>query len=242
MIDTSDPAWPGTAAVLREMADAGVEIDRAALTIATKLGAHRLASLDAAKAPSRRPTYDLAALASAKSIVYYIRRGEVIKIGTTSVPVMRFTALLPDEILAFEPGTVREETCRHRQFAHLRCQGEHFRPAPELLAHIRCMRQLHGEPDPAWPTVASLGMVPEPVRDDLPPPVSAEKLTVAEASGRLGIKTGTIRAWVARRRISPAGRDERGRQQYHIEHLLALRDRLHGRPRSGGLTGSSERV
>ena|ERR1700722_17507603 len=96
--------------------------------------------------------------AGADSIVYYIRRGQVIKIGTTVDPAGRFTSLMPDEILAFEPGTAEVEKLRHRQFQHLRCQGEHFSAEPELMEHVRELRQTHGDPDPSWPTVASLGV------------------------------------------------------------------------------------
>jgi hypothetical protein len=44
LIDMTDPSWPSVAAVLREMADAGVEIDEAAVKTAAKLGAHRFAT------------------------------------------------------------------------------------------------------------------------------------------------------------------------------------------------------
>lgn len=146
LLDTSDPAWPTTAAALREMADAGVEIDAIAVQIATKLGAHRLQNTSAAPLPSWPRMQD-------GSIVYYIRRGPVIKIGTTAYAPGRFEDLLPDEILAFEPGDVKVETRRHRQFAHLRRRGEHFLPEPELLEHIRLIREKHGDPDPEWPTI-----------------------------------------------------------------------------------------
>jgi len=150
-IDTSDPAWPMTASILREMADAGIEIDETVIRIAGQLGAHRLEKTATRPLPRDRGLY-----VPSGSIVYYIRRGPVIKIGTTHCAEGRFADLLPDEILAFEPGTVKEETRRHRQFAHLRCQGEHFLPEPELLEHIRLVREKHGEPNPNWPTVASL--------------------------------------------------------------------------------------
>lgn len=96
----------------------------------------------------------------AGSIVYYIRRGQAIKIGSTTNPMTRFTVLMPDEILAFEPGATTEERKRHRQFQHLRCFGEHFKPDPELLEHALDLRRIHGDPDPAWPTVAILERAP----------------------------------------------------------------------------------
>lgn len=217
-IDMTDPVWPATAAVLREMADAGVEIDQAAIRIAAKLGAHRFAMLAHAKPPGRddwKPT------ALSGSIVYYVRRGPVIKIGTTTGAVSRFTDLMPDEILAFEPGTAKEETLRHRQFAHLRCRGEHFRPAPELLEHIRCIREMHGDPDPDWPTVASLGKDRD-IREDLPPLKSHEMVTADEAHEQLGIKRGWLRHWIWTGRVTPAGYGDTGQELYYAEHLLEL--------------------
>jgi hypothetical protein len=230
LIDTSDPAWPHTAAALREMTEAGIEVDEAAFATAVKLGAHRLAELDATKRACRRVKYETPPLESAGSIVYYIRRGRVIKIGTTVVPVMRFTNLMPDEILAFEPGTVKVERMRHRQFQHLRCRGEHFRPEPELLEHARQLRRIHGNPDPSWPTVATLEKAArgrEWNGSAFAPPESASgrSLTAAEAETYLGIRKGTLSGWVFRRVISPAGRNERGHQVFYLEHLLALHDR-----------------
>ena len=135
------------------MAEAGVEIDETAFGIAAKMGAHRVARRDAQIPASRRFAYEIAPLASMGSIVYYVRRGDLIKIGTTVDPLTRFATLLPDEILAFEPGGGSEETYRHRQFFHLHCRGEYFKSAPELLEHAARLRQLYGDPDPSWPTV-----------------------------------------------------------------------------------------
>jgi hypothetical protein len=225
LIDTSDPAWPATAAALREMAEAGVEITEATFVIAAKLGAHRLAMLDAHYVPSRRVAYEMVPLAATDSIVYYIRRGDVIKIGTTTDPAKRFSALMPDEILAYEPGTRKEELIRHRQFAHLRQRGEHFRGAPELTEHIRHIRELYGDPDPTWPTTARAAparKTPEASANDLPPLITGETITAAEAYRRFGIKPGTLAAWVRNRRISMAGRNDRGHHLYHAEHLAFL--------------------
>ena len=136
LVDMTDPSWPHTAAILREMKDAGVEIGEAALTIASKMGARRFAMAAAAPRRGRRPAHHQATLTgTSDSIVYYIRRGDSIKIGWTADPVQRFKDLMPDQILAFEPGDVEQETLRHRQFDHLRQHGEHFRRAPELTDH-----------------------------------------------------------------------------------------------------------
>jgi hypothetical protein len=217
LIDTSCPAWPAVVAALREMADAGIEIDGAAVRIAEKLGGYRFAMLARAKPPGRD---DWKPPTLSGSIVYYIRRGPVIKIGTTTEASVRLGDLMPDEILAFEPGGLNEETLRHHQFAHLRCRGEHFRPEPELLEHIRRVRELHGDPDPDWPTVASLARSPD-IREDVPPLKSGETITAEQASER-GVSERRLRNWAYGGRITPAGYSDDGQELYYAEHLAAL--------------------
>jgi hypothetical protein len=68
--------------------------------------------------------------------VYFISFGSFIKIGFSTNLQQRLRALPHDELLATIPGTMRDEKLLHRQFAHLRQQGEWFRKDPELLAHI----------------------------------------------------------------------------------------------------------
>ena len=227
LIDMTDPSWPHAAAVLREMAEAGVEIDETALAIAAKIGSHRFAG----RPPMRRrrqPDHHQATLTgTSDSIVYYIRRGDLIKIGTTADPMMRFGELMPNKILAFEPGDVEQENLRHRQFDHLRCRGEHFRRAPELMEHIRQIRRLHGDPDPSWPSAATA-----PARlTGLPPLVSHELVTAAEARKRFGIDAATVSRWVSRGLITPAERGEHGCRLFYAEHLVALRARNPARKR-----------
>jgi hypothetical protein len=217
VIDLSDPAWPATASVLREMVAAGVEIDQRAVRIAAQLGAQRFAALYNAKPAGRE---DLKFFVPSGSIVYYIRRGPVIKIGTTAEAASRFTDLMPDEILAFEPGGYAEENLRHAQFAHLRCRGEHFRPEPELLEHVRLTRELHGDPDPDWPTVAGLARSPD-IREVMPPLKSDEMITAEEALER-GATPRFLRTSIAAGRVTPAGYTDDGEALYYTEHLAAI--------------------
>ena len=241
LVDTADPAWPSVAAVLREMADADVEIDEAAVKIAVKVGAHRFSTAAAPKYPGRRH-HQATLTGTSDSIVYYIRRGDLIKIGTTVDPVMRFGNLMPDKILAFEPGDADQETLRHRQFDHLRCYGEHFRRAPELLEHIRQIRQLHGSPDPSWPSAASSRRrrVRRPA-EPFPPLAFREKMTAGEACVYLGIKTHTVWDWARSGLIDLAGHDDRGRRLYYAEHLIAVRDRMAARRRRQAENPASSR-
>lgn len=82
-------------------------------------------------------------------IVYYVRIGEFIKIGTTTQPAVRFRVLEVDEVLATEPGSFDLEARRHVQFGHLRIEDlrgrELFRAGDDLLRHIESLRSQAGQ-------------------------------------------------------------------------------------------------
>jgi hypothetical protein len=94
---------------------------------------------------------DLSRPGAHPEIVYYIRFGDRIKIGTTSNLRQRMLSVYHDEILAVEQGGRPEEAARHRQFARLMVasQREWFHLAPELVAHINALRQVNGPPKEA---------------------------------------------------------------------------------------------
>jgi T5orf172 domain len=69
-------------------------------------------------------------------VVYYLRYGDRVKIGTTANPRQRLARIWHDDLLAFERGDRRVEQRRHAQFAGDRLGGEWFRLSPELQEHI----------------------------------------------------------------------------------------------------------
>lgn len=70
-------------------------------------------------------------------VVYYLRFGNRVKIGTTGNPRQRFTAIRHEELLAFERGDRRLEQRRHGEFAEERAgTSEWFALSPRLEAHI----------------------------------------------------------------------------------------------------------
>ena len=70
-------------------------------------------------------------------VVYYLRQGDRIKIGTSSNPRQRFTAIWHEQVLAFERGDRTLEHRRHEQFADERFPGsEWFRMSGRLSAHV----------------------------------------------------------------------------------------------------------
>ena len=69
-------------------------------------------------------------------VVYYLRNGDRVKIGTTANPRRRFAAIWHEEVLAFERGNRRLERRRHEQFAADRFGGsEWFSLTPAIAEH-----------------------------------------------------------------------------------------------------------
>ena len=78
----------------------------------------------------------------AAGVVYYVRMGEFIKIGTSTNVPRRLGELYlrPDALLATEPGGATLERQRHREFADERFDRELFEPSDRLLQHIEALR------------------------------------------------------------------------------------------------------
>lgn len=72
-----------------------------------------------------------------RPVVYYMRLGNRIKIGTTVNLSRRLDAINPEELVTLEWGDHAVERQRHRQFAALRCNGEWFKMEEPLLTHLR---------------------------------------------------------------------------------------------------------
>jgi hypothetical protein len=85
--------------------------------------------------------------------IYYVRQGELIKIGYTSNLAKRLQSYAPTGVLlAVHPGTRATEKEMHQKFAASLDQGrEWFRPRPELLRHIEETRKQFGSPDAHQP-------------------------------------------------------------------------------------------
>jgi hypothetical protein len=157
------------------------------------------------------------------SIVYYIRRGPLVKIGTTTNPHGRFRDLLPDEILAWEPGGRTEEEARHAQFKALRVsnRGEYFRRDATLDQHIHDVAAQHGAPDPTWPTIQTLERHPTSAITP-EPPVAPDLVTLKDGARRLGIRYNTACVWKHRGKLKAFLEDEAGNPMYLLSDLKSL--------------------
>lgn len=221
-VDLADPALAFIAAALAEMRDAGIEITGDVMDQAVKLGRARWA-----KEPERTGPPPIAKTylrRTGNAIVYYVQRGPLVKIGTTGDPHKRFAALLPDAILAYEPGGEAVERSRHRQFRHIRTgAGEHFLPNDELRDHIDRIRAEHGEPDLSWPTTANVADRRQGVAR-IPSARSPRLVTATEGADETGMKRNTVQAWAHRARIKSVGKNARGRDVFFLDDIQYLAD------------------
>jgi hypothetical protein len=148
LVDADDPAFDAIASILTDMRDAGARLTTETVRAAIALGRHYH---QRAEAPIPVPAGRLNEFD--KALVYYVRFGALIKIGTTRDMRQRMLAIRPDEILAAEPGSYDLEAKRHRQFARFRQDGELFLPARPLVDHINALRKKYGRPPQKRPNL-----------------------------------------------------------------------------------------
>jgi hypothetical protein len=163
-IQPDDPAKLMILGVFREYELGGIAVSEETAAMAVKLGHVRhqrnlaeRAEQERRAAEKRREVETFRKLLDDNplGIVYYLRRGDLLKIGTTAKYHARMRALRPDEVLAVEPGSYALEHERHRQFSSCRwaAGSEYFHMGDELIAHVRQLRDLHGIPDQSVVTV-----------------------------------------------------------------------------------------
>lgn len=155
---------PGSPALLAfmqisvEWQKAGIEMTDELMAAAVKLAEAQLAETRKANArvnaqreatAERLAVLEPGAFGDAEDgVVYYIRRGKYVKIGTTTKLRNRMRELMPDEVLAVEPGSYALEGALHARFATIRFASwcEYFALTPELQEHIDSVLAKHGPP------------------------------------------------------------------------------------------------
>jgi hypothetical protein len=153
-------------------------------------------------------------------LVYYARRGDLIKIGTTTQIKRRLTDQAFDELLAVEPGSFDLEWQRHVQFGESlankrRGQNEWFHPGEALLAHIKELRAAHELPDLSTRDCPRLDDARQSLLASLPPLVMDVRPGTVE---RLVSKIILDEASECMRR--PAGADDSGYGQFWFEGTM----------------------
>lgn len=129
-VDFGHPLFPEIRKAIVTAGMKGMDIDdpKVSRAIADKV-------LNAADKAERREETD---------VVYYIRVGELIKVGTTSDLPKRMMAYPPNaELLVTETGSYDRETQRIVEFTeYLAGRREWFHPGPRLMDHIDTLRRV----------------------------------------------------------------------------------------------------
>lgn len=68
--------------------------------------------------------------------IYFVKAGDLIKIGYSTNLRQRLSQLGPVVLLATIPGTMEDEQALHHQFGEYWDHGEYFRPGQRLVDHI----------------------------------------------------------------------------------------------------------
>ncbi|MEU1043956.1 hypothetical protein ABZ400_02215 [Streptomyces sp. NPDC005897] len=217
LIDPTDPAFTFIATALQHARQDHPTLTMDDVRAAVDLGRRKFKEYEAhteASSPGRIPA----------PIVYYARRADLVKIGTTTAPHRRFAALLPDEVLAWEPGGRQEEAARHQQFHHLRLtrRGEYFRRDESMDTHIAAVAEQFGPPDPTWPSLVGLEAKPFAAAILPGPALEPELATLKEATRMLGIRYNTAQVWQHRGKLKPFLIDNNGIQLYLLSDLKSL--------------------
>jgi hypothetical protein len=71
-----------------------------------------------------------------RHVVYFLRFGDRVKIGTSGNLIERLREVPHDEVIGTIPGNATVEREWHARWADLRIKGEWFHATPELLATI----------------------------------------------------------------------------------------------------------
>ena len=146
-VDPQDPDRTDILLMVHRFELAGIEIDERAVEIAAKYMRWERERRAEQSAKQRAEWEQRQAETEVReSWVYFIRIGQLVKIGMTTNLANRFSSLRPNEVLVIQPGGLDEEAALHRQFAVLRAGGEFFHPGPPLQEHIRELRQRIGAP------------------------------------------------------------------------------------------------
>lgn len=161
LLDDEEPAYSDIVQALADLAfelDSPSDVDEPAVGIAIRIGRarhqRRAQQVQGDPTPPKRigGTRD-----AHQGFVYYIRRGAMVKIGTTVNLRQRMSDLRPDEVLAVEPGSYAREAELHRLFQHLRVPGqrEWFYAGREIQDHVERVLDQNGPPP------ADLATLPE---------------------------------------------------------------------------------
>jgi hypothetical protein len=128
------PAWGLVLDYMRVLGDLGINADNMGIEMlqrCVEAAEAKLQQVNKDRPPAPEPDAK-----QHDAVVYYMKLGNLVKIGTSRRIAQRVIAFNPERVLAVEPGAHGLETVRHHQFASLREQGEWFRYEQPIRDHI----------------------------------------------------------------------------------------------------------
>lgn len=157
-----DPAFPVFIDTATEWKLAGVEMTDEIMQAVRKISELAVQRADERQKISQLTTERLASSTSSEpaapgtfgdskgGVIYYARRSRYVKIGTTVQLRDRMRSLMPDELMATEPGSYTLERQLHKRFADFRVDPtlEYFHLRGALVDHIEGVRNRCGTPPP----------------------------------------------------------------------------------------------
>lgn len=170
MPNSRDPVFPQFTSIVADWVQAGIEMTDELMQAAVQLATAQAQRAVEKKAIEARQAERVASAAEAVplpgtfgdapgGVVYYVRRAQFVKIGTTTQLRGRMRSLMPDEVLAVEPGSYRLEGELHRRFRHIRVRPnlEFFKYTSELRSHIQGVVDRVGPPPDGLSITEALG-------------------------------------------------------------------------------------
>lgn len=131
---TASPAWDWILQVLRHIAMAELPLSPALFRHAITVGEGRFGAGE----PIEPQPVELRT--ERTGLVYYMRMGSLVKIGTSTNLAARCRSLNPEEVLTVESGGYPLEQRRHGEFSALRVHGEWFRLEDPLVPYIQLLQ------------------------------------------------------------------------------------------------------
>lgn len=90
--------------------------------------------------PTPRPDRTKRDVRTTPGHIYFVKAGDLIKIGYSTNLRQRLSQLGPVVLLATITGTMEDEKALHHQFGEYWDHGEYFRPGQRLMDHIASLR------------------------------------------------------------------------------------------------------
>lgn len=179
-------------------------------------------------------------------LVYYMRNGDRVKIGTSTHLSKRINTISPQGVMAVEPGGRKIEKLRHEEYADLRLRGEWFKLSPRLVDHIVELRERfthrvgislevwlarhtaspRSNPRTYGARLGSYRLDRPLVAVALPgqdlPDDAHELLPAVRVAAALHISPQCFDVWRKKGKVQPAATTENGRKLYRLSEAMAV--------------------